>query len=791
MNLRDFRIGWRLLARQPGYSSVIVLGLAVGFAACFLLLALVRYVFTYNDAIAGAERIYAVKERRNVMPRPNWAAGSSPELARVARQSGMPVSATTAKGYEVSGQVDARFVPLTVQVVDRGYLAFFGLRALEGDTVAALARPDGIALGRDTAARLFGDAHALGKVVRIAGQAYEVRAILPELPVNTSVGLDALVGEGNHAFAGPRGKDWFTRASVYLKAAPGLDPAALQALLQDAITRQRDDLLPVRLRQLAKDRPVTSIAIVSLADLYFDEDLLAGGSGRRYGSRAGVLGLAALALLILALATANYVNLAAIRTAARRREIGMRKALGVSPGGLARQFMAESLVVSMAATVMGLGLAWLVLPLFSALVGRPLAAMMSLQACLIMLTVGALTGLLAGLYPYVLARSLPPSAALQGRGSGETVAGARLRRVLSVLQFGVAIALIAATLAVGWQTRYASQVDLGFDPSQLLVIDTPESAKPQDVHAFRDDLARQPGIAGVTVSMEAIGRDGFKATAAVERPGQAPVQIEFREVGANFFAVHGVRALFGRLFDPAIDHPGSDNILLNARAAQALGYGAPEAAVGQMLEGQGRIVGIVPELRFQDLKHQPGPMMFRVKEELNTVTVRVARDIAAAREAIDTAWARHFPNDPPQIGSAGSIYAENYDEDRRVAQILALASIVATTLASFGIYVLAAYSVERRSREIVLRKLHGARRRDISRLVVREFGALVAAGAAAGLPFAWLGIQRYLAGYVERAPMGQWPLLLAFALIATVGLAATARQTLHAARMSPALAFKD
>jgi predicted permease len=791
MKLRDFRIGWRLLARQPGYSTVIVLGLAVGFAACFLLLALVRYAFTYNDAIAGAGHIYVVKEKRNIMPRPDWGASSSPELVRVARESGLPVTGTFAKQYDVSARIDARFEPLAVQVADKDYLAFFGIRAMEGDADAALARPDGIALSRSSATRLFGTPRALGRTLRIQGQAYQVHAILPDLPANTSVDIDALVGVGHHAFAPEGKKPWFARASLYLKTAPGLDPAALQALLQDAITHQRDDALPLGLRQLAKGGLLTSIALTSLADLYFDPDLLAGRDSQHYGSKTSVLGLAALALLILALAVANYVNLAAIRTTARRREIGMRKALGVSPAGLARQFMAESLVVSMAATFIGLALAWLVLPLFSTLVDRPLAAMLSAQACVLMLAMGALTGLLAGLYPYLLARRLPPSVALQGRGNGETVAGARLRRALSVLQFGVAIGLIAATLAVGWQTRYASHADPGFDPSHLLVVTAPDGAKAPAAQAFRGELARLPGVTGVAVTGEAIGRDGFKAVMSISRPGQADVPIELKDVGANFFKVYGVRPLAGRLFDESIDRSKSNNAVLNARAALALGFGSPEAALGQIIDDDIRVVGIVPELRFQTLKEQPGPILFRVNEEQNVYSVRFAGDMAAARAAIESAWARHFPNNPPDIESAAAIFAQNYNEDLRLAKILGLASIVATTLASFGIYVLAAYSVERRSREIVLRKLHGARGRDISRLVAREFGLLVAIGALAGLPLAWLGIQRYLAGFVERAPMGQWPLVFAFALIAIVGLAATARQTLRAARMQPALALRD
>lgn len=791
MNLRNFRIGWRLLARQPAYSCVTVFGLAVGFAACFLLLALVRYAFTYNDAVPDSDRIYLVKERRNVMPRPDWGATSAPPLAREALDSGLVVATTIAKRYGLSGQIDARFVPISVQVVEKNYLDFFGVRALEGDAASALARPDALVLSRETAARLFGNGRALGKVVRIAGRPYEVWAIVPDLPVNTSVGMDALVGKGQHPWQGPSRDGWVSRAAIYLKTGPGVDTAALQGVLQDAITHKRDDSLPLRLRQLAKGGPVTSIGLVSLSGLYFDPGLLAGRNGRNYGSKESVLGLAGLAVLILVMATANYVNLAAIRTVARRREIGMRKALGVTPGGLARQFMAESLVVSMAATVIGLFIAWLVLPLFSQLVDRPLAPMLSAQACLVMLALGALTGVLAGVYPYLLALRLPPSVALQGRGNGETHVGARLRRILSVLQFGVAIALIAVTFAVGWQTHYASRANPGFDPSPLLVVSVPGDAKAPAAHALRAELARLPGVTGVAAVQEAIGRDGNKATAAIERPGLAPVQVEVKDVGANFFDVHGVRPLFGWLFDDKLDRSGGDNIVLNARAVAELGFASPEAAVGQMVEDRGRVVGIAPDLRFQTLKQQPGPIMFRVNEEQEVLTVRVNGDMQAARAAIEAAWARHFPNDPPDIESAGAIFAQNYNEDLRLAKILGLASIVATTLACFGIYVLAAYSVEKRSREIVLRKLHGARGRDIGRLVGREFGLLVVAGALGGLPLGWLAIERYLAGFVERAPMGQWPLVCAFVLIGLVGIAATARQTWHAARMSPALALRD
>ncbi|MET0857770.1 MAG: FtsX-like permease family protein, partial [Telluria sp.] len=164
---------------------------------------------------------------------------------------------------------------------------------------------------------------------------------------------------------------------------------------------------------------------------------------------------------------------------------------------------------------------------------------------------------------------------------------------------------------------------------------------------------------------------------------------------------------------------------------------------------------------------------------------------AAARAQIETLWARHFPNDLLEIVPAGAVFAQNYSEDARLSKILASASLVATALASFGIYVLSAFSVKRRSREIVLRKLHGAGRGDIGRLMAREFVVLVGIGALAGLPLAWIATERYLSGFSERAPMGFWPLLWALACVGVVALAATARHTLAAVRISPALALRE
>jgi len=273
----------------------------------------------------------------------------------------------------------------------------------------------------------------------------------------------------------------------------------------------------------------------------------------------------------------------------------------------------------------------------------------------------------------------------------------------------------------------------------------------------------------------------------VERKGSQGVPLELKDVGANFFEVFGLRPLAGELFSRGTQ----DGVVLNARAALALGFATPEAAVGQMVDERMRIIGIAPDLRYNSLREKPGPILYRLSEEQGVLTVRTHGSIAEVRGRVEALWARHFPNDAPDIETASSVFARNYADDLRQAKLLSLASVVATALACFGIYVLSSYTVRRRAREFVLRKLHGATPRHIGLLVAREWLALLAMGALLALPPAWLWTERYLAGFVERAPMGWWPLVRACAGVGTVALAGCVRQAVAAMRMSPALALRE
>jgi cell division protein FtsX len=796
--LRDFRIGWRLLLQQPAYSLVVIGGLAVGFAACFLLFGYVAYCLNYNSSIPDNDRVVAVKQRINVFPRPEFQLWALLSLRDVARGSGMVEESIMFKELDTPLRVGADLKALDLRITDPGFIKLFNVSAAQGDLQLALIQPDGLALTHSGAAKLFGAQPALGNSVRVGDVTLQVRAVLPDPPANSSVQYEALIGSSSSAW--PERETAFTkpgRAALFMKLKPGVSIDTLTALLQEAGERDpfNQRMKSGSLGKRLNGRNVADIRLLPLRDAYFDEDLAAGRSGDSYGKRSSVLGLAAGGLLILLLASINYVNLATVRTLRRQREIGLRKLLGASAGQLIRQFLSEAVLTAMLAAVLGLMLAWLLLPTFSDLVNRRLNGIFTPLHCLAALGFSMLIGVCAGAYPAWLARHALPASALAGRGNSETMSGLWLRRVLTVLQFGSAMALSAGTLAVGWQTWYASHASPGIDVHRLLVLNMPFDAtgKP-NAEAFVEQLRRLPGIDSVSTISEAVGRDGYKLTniTAGKDGGELPMEAKF--VSPNWFEANGLRALHGQTFNPRLnpqDNQDTGGVMLNAEAAMALGYATPQEAVGQALPpGGSQIIGIAPEVRFQGLHAAPKALIYRVRPS-SVVMLRTAVSAETAYGMIEPLWRRSFPNDILEISSQQKILAERYAADTRLMRILAITSATAIALAAFGIYVLSAYSVQRSRREIVLRKLHGAGRRDIALMLGREFSLLVGAGALIGLPLAAVATQRYLASYTEHAPVAVWTLMAALALAILVALLATTRHTLTAMRMPPILALKD
>jgi putative ABC transport system permease protein len=802
-SLRDFRIGWRLLVKEPAYSAVVVFGLAAGIAACFLLLGYVAHSFSYDRNVPERESVVRLMERWNLdaMGR-TWSDACSLPARDAALASGQPVlaSAVVERGLDV--RAGSQVYSLSVTLVDPDFQKIFSPRVLAGDLHAALTRPDALALSRETALRLFGRADVVGQVLQSNSQAYVVAAVVADQPAATTLPFDALGGTRSAVWPEdarrPFEQSWGgTPGRVYLKLLPGADAQAVLDAVQRGLRKsplvQRDFAEQVAALQ---GHDLIDHKLGALGDAYLDPDTLE--RSPIHGDRQAILGLAAVSLLILLLAAVNYVNLATVRTLARQREIAMRKVLGASAVTVARQFLAESVLVCLIATLLGLLLAWLVQPLFSDLVQRRFDNMFSPGALLLALAFGALLGVLAGAWPAWSALRVRANAALAGRPGTETARGLWARRCLTALQFAAAMGLTGTTLAVAWQTHYTSRLSPGFDPRPLLTFRIAGDMRNPHVRALRDEIARLPGVAGVAESD--IPVTSSNNYTSLQREGGQATDINQYGVSPEFFDVYGLAPVAGRLYSPALDRIGqTDRIVIDASAARKFGFASAQDAVGKLLKGTDKedrrmqIVGVAPDMRHRSARNGEQPSVFFLRERLRTFTVRVSRgQEMAARQAIEEVWPRYFPNETLNVVHMDSfLFQEFYEEDLRLAKLLAASSVIATLIAAFGIYVLAAYSVQRRTREIVLRKLHGAGRLAVGGMVLREFAGLVGAGALMGLPLAWLGMQRYLAGFIERAPGGVWTIAAALVVAGAVALGSTLRHTLAAVRIRPALALRE
>jgi putative ABC transport system permease protein len=788
----DLRLGARQLVTDPGYSAVVLVGMALAVAAAVLVGTLMDRTLRTDRDVPDLDRALTFEFRGN---RPNmneqWVPASPYALRSALREAQAPMAAI-ARVHSLAAtlSVDGKLTSVEMAMADPELVEVFGLKAIEGDLAATLASPDGIALTTETAAKVFGSAKAIGKTLRIGDQSFVVRAIVPvRHKIDSVLHYEALASFDAPFYKRPPMllETYFRmQGRVFGRLAAGARAEQITALAQ-AVADKSPEAQGVSEDWKAGGRKVVLVRAMPLAE----RPLHGAGSD---GRRLGMLVLGAAALAMLALASVNYVNLTSVRTLRRQREIGMRKALGASPPRLVAQFMAESLVVAVAAGALGLLLAWLVAPVLADVVDQRIDIGL-LTPTLVATTLGgcALLGLLTGAYPAWVAHRVPCAESLAGRSHSESASGRWMRRALTALQFAAAVALSAVTLIVLWQARHAEGLNMGFTRERVLAVDLPAVPDKNKGAALRETLLRQPGVTGAWSANDAFGRNWSVMHFTIEKSdGPGDVTTRGSSVNPGMFELLGIPVLAGRL-EERMDTEADKVIVLDRAAAKAYGFASPQDAVGKTV-GQNdeklTVVAVVENTRLENAREAAKPKAYLLRTDIKESLHVRGSDLPTLRRALETAWSQHFPERLPRVESLEHYIGLNYKEDRRMGLLIGVASVIALALAGFGVYALAAYTVRHRTREIVIRKLHGAGAASIARLLAREFGLLLLVGAAIGLPLAWLAGERVMSQFVERAPIGAWPFLIAPAVALAVTALATLRHTWSAMALRPALALQ-
>ena len=804
MWLHYFKMCFRAMARQRFLSAINLLGLAAGLASVILIFLHVSAELSYDSWLPRPERLYRIDTVETVPGQEPLEIALAPGPMRDALLKDFPQIEDVTRAYPASLTVRRDGQPFSedMLVADSNFFSLLGLPLRAGAADQALRSPAGVALSERAARKYLGTAEAIGRrlvVLTPEPRDFIVSAVFETLPHNSHMKFDVVIphagyfplaGEDVRAIPESWGGAYF---HTYARLKAGADLAAVERGLPAFVDRS----LPQWLTGLLKTAPhdFFKFRFIPLRDVHFEGAPI--GAMKPPASRTTIIALSLVALLILLIAAINFANLSAARSTLRAREVALRKAVGARRRQILAQFLVEAVTLAALAALLGLAVAELALPWLGGLLGLERGAAIPNHWALWALLAAAIlvTALGSGLYPSVVAARIRPASVLN-RGSTH-LAGASLRMALVVLQFAISIALIAITMVIVMQTRFARDVDLGFDRRDMLIVRAPEGAGGAALAAaFRDEIARHPDVAAAALS-SAVPSDPSEDNISIDRPGSVkPIQLGYHKVDSHFFRTYGVRPLSGRT--DSMRRAGAESAapaVLNGAALYPLGFESPADAVGEVVRSGGKaftVVGVVPDLHFRSLHRPVRPEIYGLDDAPGTaVSIRYrTADTRRFLAAIDALWSRLIPGHAVEREFLDESLEALYARERVQVALLGLFSAIAIIISCLGLIAMAAFTIERRIKEIAIRKLLGARSRDIFRLLLWQFLKPVAAANLLAWPVAFLVAKTWLGQFAYRIDVPISAFLLASLAAALAACAAVAVHTFQVARSNPAGALK-
>ncbi|HUE62954.1 MAG TPA: ABC transporter permease [Rhizomicrobium sp.] len=810
-------VAFRNLVRHKLYSFINIAGLTVGLTCAIFIILFARDQLSYDRWIPGTDNLYRLEERVSLPGQPPKLSAMTPFLAAQAMQDNIPEvqERTRLMRPATTILVGNRQFPEHVDFVDPNFLQMIRLPLVAGDPARVFAKPASAVLTESAARKYFDDAWPIGKTIVISGkrcdrpencalkqQALTVTGILRDLPHNTHLLADVMVPT---TVLPPIRPNWFwIDAWSYVRLAPGADSQAVTAKFRAVIDRAVDTMPALNIRKRGSEVIAPSLTPFTQVHL---------AANRSYdmtppASRTLVYGFSAIGALILLIACFNFTNLATARAMMRAREIALRKVVGAKRRQLAVQFLGEALLTAMIALILALALTEVLLPVFDRVLSLPIAIdyFKDWPLLLAVIGVGALAGLLSGAYPALMLSAFRPALVLRMSGTGGQGAGFT-RTALVVLQFAVSIGLGIAAAVIFAQVSFSRTLDLGFRKDAILVMKISD-LPPASADSLARALRTGPDIAAVATSDD-IPFSGGHDHISGHVPGAASSEeLVLVPASPDYIRLYGIHLLAGRLLSedrptdglvpPQVRGGKPFNVLVNASAARRLGYSA-QSAIGKamVLDNLGHntvtIVGVVADTK-QDGPKSPalGTMyMYWPDFPVDTLSVRI-RDghIPEGLSFIARTWHAHAPSAAVRWHFLDEDFSRQFQTDERQGTLFGLFVGIAIFIACLGLFGLAAFSTERRTREIGLRKTFGARSGDIVWMLLRQFSLPVLIANAIAWPVAWYWLQDWLQGFAYRialsplyfAGAGAAALVIAWATVFVHALRVAGASPVHALR---------
>jgi putative ABC transport system permease protein len=826
-------VGLRALVKNRAYAFINIFGLALGIAACLLILGFVRYEFSYDSWLPDADKAFQLQDfyrstkeggEEMKLQITSYASGVAlrkdyPQVERAVYFTTPPIAVI--KDGQSSTPEDAMFV-------DGPLFDILRIPFVQGDPAHSLDDPHAVTLSESEAKRQFGPGNVLGKTLTLVSHNmradYRVTGVFRDLPKNSSIATNMVARFDPVTYWADLPQvttHWNEQDGGYfVRLRSGADAATINAGW--AAWKKRN--IPDEDDGVKRTNPGDNQdwQLVNIRDVHLGA--AQHGSLTPGNDKTAIITFAVIALLILAMACVNFTNLATARATQRAREVALRKVLGATRSQLITQFIGESILLTAIAMLVALALVELALPGLNAFLQADIRLRYFAWDGLI-LPVIALTlivGLAGGVYPaLVLSRFEPARVLKANKSSADAEGSGRLRNILVVGQFAVSIGLIICTTVVYAQTIYARTIDAGFSRHGLYQIDGLNRPQTEAVvTTLMEEMKRVPGVTRVARTNIAV-ENGHNSQTTVKLPGGAnPVSLGYYGIDADFIDTMGMKLIAGRTFsdsrpmddattpkpiDPAAERAfvrRGVNVMLSEAAARRLGFAHPVDALGKTVMASisepqygavpATVIGIVNDARYRSARDPLQPILYYYqKNDYTQLMVRFQgvppRDVYDRAAAI---WRRLVPEIPFKARLVDDIVRKTYDTDEARARLFGAFAILAVVIGCLGLFGLAAFTAERRTKEIGIRKVLGARTRDIIRLLVWQFSRPVLIANLIAWPIAWWVMRDWLNGFDVRMTLGPLPFLGAGVMALLIAVATIAAHAYRVARTNPVHALR-
>jgi putative ABC transport system permease protein len=829
-------VGLRALTKNKTFAVINILGLALGLAACVMILLYVRYETSYDDWMEGADRAFQVQ----TFYEPTESGGEKMEL----QMSGIVVGRTLQKDYpdRIEKLAWVRgFAPIVIQdgqaseiedlrMTDENLFEIFRVPFVRGNWQTALPDAHSIALSESEAKRRFGDEDPIGKTLTIVDNSgnvdYRVTGVFKDFPKNTHFTAEAVARfDLGVQFADRMNQvtGWGNQQGWnYVRLRSPDDAELIQR--QMPVWEKRNIPNETTGDQVVNPGEYQDFRLTNIRDVHLGEAQDA--SVTPGNDRLTVVTFAVIAFLVLGMACVNFTNLATARASQRAREVALRKVLGASRRQLIFQFLGESILVTGVAMLAALAVVELLLPFFNAFLDADINLhYLGIDGVLPRLLLLVLVvGIAGGLYPaFYLAGFQPAKILKANKSSAEAEGSGRLRNLLVVGQFAVSIGLIICTGVIYAQTVFARTADNGYQRDGLLQVGNLgfRGIDNRDGQVT-EQIRRIPGVQAVARTQIGIDPGNNSMTSVFPIGSTRSVDLGDYAVEADFFRTMGMEIVAGRGFSeaqgrddtttPFPDAPGfaaalqgfadrGANVVMTEEATRRLGFRSPQEAIGKNFNAAAlpseyglmpvTVVGVVRDARFRSLHEPLQPIMYMMRRNgFGHIMVRYSGDPAAIRAQVEQVWKRNIPQVPFDGRFADDVVREQYEREEGRGQMFAAFALLAVVIACLGLFGLAAFTAERRTKEIGIRKVLGARSRDIVRLLAWQFSKPVIVANLIAWPVAWWAMRDWLNTFDARIDLGPAPFLLAGFLALIIAIGTIAGHALKVARANPVHALR-